>query len=101
MSIFFKKIKTYNYINQKILIEHDRHYAKFLIKNNNIPFFIRRKYSFFYLKNGKKFFYGNMQFRCCFNYRAHSILSKISLSRFGLKQLGGRGYLAGFQKASW
>lgn len=101
MSIFFKKLRSFHYIEQKILIESDRRYAKYLMKNNHIPFFIRQKYSFFYFKKGKRFFYGNLQFRCGFNYRAHAILSKLSLSRFGLKQLGGRGLLSGFQKASW
>jgi len=101
MSIFFKKIRSLNHIEEKILIEYDRHHIKYVFKNNHIPFFLRNDISSIYNKKGRRLFYGNLHFRCLFNFRSRAILSKLSLSRFGLKQLGGRGLLAGFQKASW
>lgn len=101
MSVFFKKIRHLYYLEKKIEIENNRHLYKYLLKNKNLPFYIRRDFFNSYYNNGRKVFYGNFRFRCHFNFKSRSVLSKLSLSRFGLKQLGSRGFLNGFQKASW
>ncbi len=86
--------------NIEIFLKNEKTYLlyKSLYNNLNIPFFLRKKIYYKYIKYSKKM---KINLKCLITGRSQSRYSFFGISRIKIRDLTSFSHLTGIRKASW